>query len=152
MSHPLIPELLQLAQTVAQPLNLEVVDIFLHTHRQPTVLRVDIRNPEQATGLDDCERMSTALDAALDAANIIPHAYVLEVSSPGTNRTLEGDREFAAFRGFMVLATAHTPHGGKSQWKGQLMGRDETHVTLSLKGKVIHIPRSVLQTVELTST
>ncbi|NJK35473.1 MAG: ribosome maturation factor RimP [Oscillatoriales cyanobacterium SM2_2_1] len=151
MSHPLIPELLQLAQWVAQPLDLEVVAVALHTHRQPMVLRVDIRNPKQATGLNDCERMSTALESALDSADIIPNAYVLEVSSPGTNPHLEGDREFAAFRGFMVLATAHTPYEGKSQWKGQLIGRDATHVTLSLRGKIIQIPRSVLQTVELTS-
>ena len=46
--------------------------------------------------------MSRALETALDAIDLIPHAYVLEISSPGAARILEGDREFVAFRGFMV--------------------------------------------------
>src|SRR4051812_14616415 len=32
--------------------------------------------------LQDCERVSRDLSAALDVADVIPHAYQLEVSSP----------------------------------------------------------------------
>jgi hypothetical protein len=54
----------------------------LHTNKTPVLLRVDIRNPDQNTGLDDCERMSHALEPTLDEIDIILYAYVLEVSSP----------------------------------------------------------------------
>ncbi len=58
MSHPLIPQLMEIAETIATPLELEVVDMVMYTHKNPATLRVDIRNLSQHTGLDDCVRMS----------------------------------------------------------------------------------------------
>ncbi len=150
MSHPLIPQIFQIAEEVASPLGLEVVDVVLHTNKNPVVLRVDIRNPDQNTGLEDCERMSRALEATLDAADLIPQAYVLEVSSPGAERQLQGDREFVAFRGFMVTVSATALHDGKQSWIGHLMSRNETHVTISIKGRIVNIPRELVERVELT--
>jgi len=150
MSHPLIPQIFQIAEEVASPLGLEVVDVVLHTNKSPVVLRVDIRNPDQNTGLDDCERMSRALEPTLDAIDLIPHAYVLEISSPGAERQLQGDREFVAFRGFMVNVCTTTPHDGKQSWSGHLISRNETHVTISIKGRIVNIPRELVERVELT--
>ena len=150
MSHPLIPQIFQIAEEVASPLGLEVVDVVLHTNKNPVVLRVDIRNPDQNTGLDDCERMSRSLEPTLDAADLIPHAYVLEISSPGAERQLQGDREFVAFRGFMVTVGTTVLHEGKQSWSGHLMSRNETHVTISIKGRIVNIPRELIERVELT--
>ncbi|TYQ25678.1 ribosome maturation factor RimP [Pseudanabaena sp. UWO311] len=149
MSHPLIPQIFQIAEEVASPLGLEVVDVVLHTNKNPVVLRVDIRNPDQNTGLDDCERMSRSLEPTLDAADLIPHAYVLEISSPGAERQLQGDREFVAFRGFMVTVGTTVLHEGKQSWSGHLMSRNETHVTISIKGRIVNIPRELVERVEL---
>jgi ribosome maturation factor RimP len=150
MSHPLIPQIFQIAEEVASPLGLEVVDVVLHTNKNPVVLRVDIRNPDQNTGLDDCERMSRSLEPTLDAADLIPHAYVLEISSPGAERQLQGDREFVAFRGFMVTVSTTVLYEGKQSWSGHLMSRNETHVTISIKGRIVNIPRELVERVELT--
>ncbi|TYQ31838.1 MULTISPECIES: ribosome maturation factor RimP [unclassified Pseudanabaena] len=149
MSHPLIPQIFQTAEEVASPLGLEVVDVVLHTNKNPIVLRVDIRNLDQDTGLDDCERMSRALEAVLDEIDLIPHAYVLEISSPGAERQLQGDREFVAFRGFMINVSTTVPHDGKQSWSGHLMARNETHVTISIKGRIVNIPRELVDRVEL---
>ena len=149
MSHPLIPQIFQIAEEVASSIKLEVVDVVLHTNKNPVVLRVDIRNPEQNTGLDDCERMSRALEPTLDAIDIIPHAYVLEISSPGAERQLHGDREFIAFKGFMVTVSTKVPHEGKQIWIGHLVFRDEKQVTISIKGRLINIPRELVDRVEL---
>jgi ribosome maturation factor RimP len=142
MSHPLIPQIFQIAEEVASPLGLEVVDVVLHTNKNPVVLRVDIRNPDQNTGLDDCERMSRSLEPTLDAADLISHAYVLEISSPGAERQLQGDREFVAFRGFMVTVGTTDLHEGKQSWSA--------HVTISIKGRIVNIPRELVDRVELT--
>lgn len=149
MSHPLIPQIFQTAEEVASPLGLEVVDVVLHTNKNPIVLRVDIRNLDQDTGLDDCERMSRALEAVLDEIDLIPHAYVLEISSPGAERQLQGDREFVAFRGFMINVSTTVPHDGKQSWSGHLMARNETYVTISIKGRIVNIPRELVDRVEL---
>ncbi|MDX2254085.1 MAG: ribosome maturation factor RimP [Pseudanabaenaceae cyanobacterium bins.39] len=151
MSHPLIPQISQIAEAVAANLGLEVVNVVLQTNKNPTVLRVDIRNPEQDTGLDDCERMSRALEPALDEIDLIPYAYVLEISSPGVARQLESDREFIAFRGFMVTVNTITPYEGKQSWQGHLIGRSDTQVSISIKGRVVNVPRDLIAQVELSS-
>lgn len=149
MVHPLVPQITDLAVPVAEQLGLEVVGVVFHTNQRPPVLRVDIRNPLQDTGLDDCERMSRALETALDLAEMIPDAYVLEVSSPGISRQLVTDREFISFKGFPVIVFTSPSYEGQQEWHGQLVRRDETTVYLNQKGRVMEIPRSLITRVQL---
>jgi ribosome maturation factor RimP len=149
MAHPLIPQITDIANPIATELGLELVTIVFQTNQNPPALRVDIRNPETDTGLDDCARMSRALEAALDASDIVPFAYMLEVSSPGTSRELTTDREFTAFGGFPVRVTPIEVIDGKKEWQGQLISRDDTAIYLSLKGRKIAIPRESVHKVVL---
>jgi len=146
MTHPLIPKIIDLATPIAENLGLELVEVVLQTNKNPTVLRVDISNREKNTSLDDCERMSRALEEQLDAQEIISFAYVLEISSPGINRQLTTDREFIAFKGFPVIVVTTEPY---KQHKGKLLQRTETEVILNLKGKEYAIPREVIAKVQL---
>ncbi|MCP6758674.1 MAG: ribosome maturation factor RimP [Fischerella sp. CENA71] len=149
MTHPLVPQIIDLAVPVAEELELEIVGVVFHTNQRPPVLRVDIRNPHQDTGLDDCERMSRALEATLDAAEVIPDTYVLEVSSPGISRQLTTDREFNSFKGFPVIVSTFPPYEGQQEWTGQLIRRDETSVYLNQKGRAIAIPLTQITKVQL---
>ncbi|MBD1923611.1 ribosome maturation factor RimP [Microcoleus sp. FACHB-831] len=149
MTHPLIPQIIDLATPVAEELGLEVVGAVFHTNQRPPVLRVDIRNLNSDTGLNDCERMSRAMEAALDASDIIPDAYVLEISSPGISRQLTTDREFISFKGFPAIVSTSQPFEGKQEWSGQLVGRDEQAVYLNQKGRAIAIPRTLIARVQL---
>ncbi len=149
MSHPVIPQVLELAAPIAESLGLAVVTAVFRTNQNPPVLRVDIRNLMGDTGLTDCERMSRALDEALDAAALLPDAYVLEISSPGVSRVLETDRDFISFKGFPVLVSATTAIDGKTEWSGNLLGRDATTVKVSLKGRTVAIPLDRVAQVQL---
>lgn len=149
MAHPLVPQIIELAAPVASELGLEVVSVVFHTNQSPPVLRVDIRNPQQDTGLEDCERMSRALETRLDEVDIIPDAYVLEISSPGISRQLTSDREFISFKGFPVSVTTNEPHDGQKEWRGQLIRRDETKVYLNRKGRIVEIPRALIAKVQI---
>jgi ribosome maturation factor RimP len=149
MTHPLIPQLLDLATPVAQTLGLEVVGAVFHTNRRPPVLRVDIRNSVGETSLDDCERMSRALEEQLDATNIIPDAYVLEISTPGLSHEPTADRDFISFKGFSVIVQASEPYEGHKEWRGKLIRRDDTGIYLNQKGRAIAIPRQLVTRVQL---
>lgn len=151
MTHPLIPQIIDLALPIANDLGLDVVDAAFQTNKRPPVLRIDIRNLGQDTSLDDCEKMSRALEPQLDSLALIPTAYVLEVSSPGISRQLSSDRDFIAFKGFGVLVTSTEPYEGHQSWQGRLQGRDETHVHLSQKGRSLSIPRHLIAKVQLDS-
>jgi ribosome maturation factor RimP len=149
MSHPVIPNVLELAAPVAESLGLTVVNAVFRTNQSPPVLRVDVRNTTGDTGLEDCAQMSRALEMVLDAAAVLPEAYVLEISSPGISRSLESDREFISFKGFPVSVTTHEPHAGSSAWSGTLIGRDEKAVRINLKGRIVAIPRDLVARVYL---
>lgn len=149
MAHPLIPQIFTCAEPIAAELGLEVVDVVFQTNQKPPVLRIDIRNLSQDTSLEDCENFSRQFDPHLEAQNLIPGAYVLEVSSPGTTRALESDREFIAFRGFPVIVKTYAPYKDQKEWRGTLKERDETTIHLNQKGKAIAIPRELVAKVQL---
>jgi ribosome maturation factor RimP len=149
MTHPLIPQLIDLATPLAEKLGLEVVGAVFQTNKRPPVLRVDIRNSVQDTGLDDCERMSRALEEALDATDLIPDAYVLEISSPGISVDLTADRDFLAFKGFPIIVETSEPVKGQTEWRGPLIRRDEENLYLNRKGRALAIPRHLVLRVQL---
>lgn len=149
MTHPVIPKVIDLAAAVAAQFNLEVVGAVFQTNHNPPVLRIDIRNCDADTGLADCETMSRALESLLDQEDVLPEAYVLEISSPGLSTILTCDRDFISFRGFPVLIQTHQPYRGHQQWLGNLTGRDDQFVQLSQKGRTIKIPREEILQVQL---
>lgn len=144
MTNPIIPQIIDLASPIAQQLGLEVVGAVFQTNRKPPVLRIDIRNIENYTSLNDCEKMSKALDEHLDGLELIPGSYVLEISSPGVPTELTTDKEFSSFKGFEVIV--YTP---EKEWRGRLQGRDEEAVYLNQKGKGVAIPRQTISKVQL---
>ena len=147
--HLVITQVIDLATPLAQELKLELVDVVFQTNKKPPVLRVDICNQTADTSLDDCERMSRALEAQLDLAEIVPGSYVLEISSPGISRTLSTDREFISFKGFSVIVKTFAPYKERKEWQGKLQGRDEQAVYINQKGKAIAIPRNLVAKVQL---
>ncbi|MEB3210158.1 MAG: ribosome maturation factor RimP [Leptolyngbyaceae bacterium] len=148
MPHPLIPQIIETATPVAHRLGFDVVDAAFHTNQSPPVLRIDIRHASRDITLDDCEAMSRALDAVLDETNIIPDAYVLEISSAGISRVLSTDRDFVSFKGFPVTVITHEPFRGDMSLTGQLIKRDDESVQLNCKGRSITIPRHIINRVQ----
>lgn len=149
MTHPLIPKIIDLVTPIANQLGLDLVDAVFKTNQNPPVLRIDIRNLENDTSLDDCENMSRALEEILDNTDLIPGAYVLEISSPGISRQLTTDREFISFKGFAILVKTRVPYLEQQEWRGKLQGRDQEAVYLNQKGKIIAIPRDQIAKVQL---
>ena len=80
--------------------------------------------------LDDCQTLSERLSPALDKADIIGGAYILEVSSPGIDRILKKDKDFVREAGKVVDVTLYAPLDGKKIFVGELEGRDEKFLRL----------------------
>lgn len=149
MPHPVIPQVINLVTPIAAEIGLEVVGAVFHTHQSPPVLRIDIRNPQADTSLDDCERMSRALEPVLDATDLMVDAYVLEISSPGISQQLSSDREFISFKGFPVRVQTREPYHSQQEWTGNLIRRDQATLYLNQKGRTIAIPRALITQVQL---
>src|SRR5690349_3120759 len=73
-------------------------------------VRIERRDGQSVT-VDDCARVSRALEARLDVSGLVPERYVLQVSSPG-DRPLRTPAEWRRFVGRWVSVLA-PEHGGR---------------------------------------
>jgi len=85
-------------------------------------LRVTI-DSDEGIDIDDCERMTRAIDPILDEADPIEDSYFLEVSSPGVERVLTTDEHFALMAGSEVELKLYRPIDGAKVILGTLVGR-----------------------------
>ena len=152
MPHPLIPALETLARQVVEPEGFELRGVQLHTHRIPlTVLAMVQRRDGSDISLDDCARLSTPLGDAIEAAGLLPDAYVLEISSPGIGEELHDDRDFRSFRGFPVDVRYRDASGSEVRREGLLLERDADAVHLNMRGRTKRIPRGDVIAVRLVT-
>ncbi len=92
-------------------------------------LRVFI-DKEGGIEIDDCQELSEKLEDILDSRNIIADSYILEVSSPGLDRVLKTERDFAREMGKMVEVNLYAPMDGEKILIGKLTGKDERGITI----------------------
>ncbi len=116
---------------------LVAVEYFPQGNNQ--TLRVYIDKQDGVT-VDDCERVSHQISGVLDVEDPIAGHYLLEVSSPGLDRPLEGARDFERFRGREVRLRLHAALNGQRNFKGLLMGLRGAQVVLEVDGREIELP------------
>ena len=130
----------------------ELCGIQLLTHLAPTTLEVHIRRRNGVdVNLDDCAGFSGTLGEALESAQLLTEAYVLEISSPGIGETLSSDRDFQTFRGFPVEVVHRDRDDTKQRLEGLLLDRDEDTLQINIRGRIKRLPRDHVLTVRLTS-
>ena len=113
--------------------------------REPTgwVLRLFIDTPEGqggAIGHENCERVSRDVSAALDVADRIPHAYQLEVSSPGLDRPLRRERDFARFAGHAARVRLVVGVDGRRNFSGTIRAAGDGQVQIECDGRSYQLP------------
>lgn len=114
----------ELAQEAASAMGLTLLDVRLGFQGKNRALIVTIYK-HGAISLQDCEQLSRKLEQSIDEAPtpLIDGAYVLEVESPGIDRKLSSEREFALFEGSRVeVKTKQKVDGLGSAFTGMLAG------------------------------
>ncbi|MBM3570427.1 MAG: ribosome maturation factor RimP [Alphaproteobacteria bacterium] len=107
-----------------------LVRVRLFGHGQRT-LQVMAERPETgAMAVDDCTELSRALSAVLDVEDPIEGAYTLEVSSPGMDRPLVEEQDFARFVGREIKLETARPIDGRRRFRGRLEGIAQGMVAL----------------------
>jgi ribosome maturation factor RimP len=108
---------------------MELVDLHYLAEHGKKVVRVFLDKPGGIT-LGDCEKMSDKLGAVLDKSNVVPDAYVLEVSSPGLDRVLKKDADFVRFKGQKARISVFAPIDGQRNFIGKIVAAGNGSVTL----------------------
>lgn len=123
--------------------SLELYDLEMIRAGRRWVVRVVLDSVERPVTLNDCEAVSRDLSAMADMEDAVPHAYTLEVSSPGLERKLKKPGDYERFRGERAFVVYDAISGNVPQGfiKGEIAGVSEEAVTIRPeKGPALEIP------------
>lgn len=124
----------QAVRATVEALGFELDEVEYQKEQGNWVLTLYIDAPEGVT-LDDCERVSHAVDPILDEADPIPDAYYLSVSSIGLDRPLKKDRDFARNIGNKLDVKLYAPVNKKKEFLGTLVSFDADSFTIAIVEK-----------------
>src|SRR5262249_25200064 len=104
---------------------------------------------DSAVDLELCASVSRELSPALDIAGLIQHAYHLEVSSPGVERPLRGERDFARFAGQKAKLRLREALDGQRVLVGVLASVANGTVCVHSGGRTYEVPLSSIDSARL---
>jgi ribosome maturation factor RimP len=130
-SRSVVDRISEAVSPILWTLGLELADVVCVGQGPRSVVRVFIDKPDGVT-LDDCERAHKALGPALDVADPFPHAYTLEVSSPGLDRPFKRIQDYRRAIGKRVTLKLREPLAGQWRLVGTLTGVTDDSVTLEV--------------------
>ena len=120
----------KLAEPIAAELGLSIWDIRFLKEGGLWYLRIFIDKPE-GISIDDCERMSRAINDPLDKLDPIEQTYCLEVSSPGINRELTRPEHFEEYIDYAIEIRLIRPNeNGEKEIAGILKNYDGSVITI----------------------
>jgi ribosome maturation factor RimP len=100
--------------------------------------------PDQAVGIQDCQRMSqdlgTLLDVDEDLTAGLAETYTLEVSSPGLDRPLRDEGDYRRFIGRLAKMVTSEAVEGQTSFAGRLSGFDAGDILLTEGRRVHRVP------------
>lgn len=111
-------------------------------------LRVYI-DKEGGVSIDDCERISRALDPILDEADPIPDSYVFEVGSAGIERELKRPGDFEIYMGSEVELRLYQPFEGSKVFVGKLSAYNEGDVSIEVGDRSLTFTKAQTAQVKL---
>ncbi len=118
----------------------ELVDIEYHQRRgNRALLRIYI-DKEGGVTLDDCAHISEEIGQIIEIKDLIPHSYILEVSSPGLERPLKKEGDFVRSIGKMARIKTRD----SISYKGRILDFKEGKVKLEIRGEIVEVPNSII--------
>ncbi len=132
-----------LIRTTVTGLGYELWGFEYRPQTESALLRVFI-DSEQGITVDDCGRVSHQLGAALDVDDLIPVAYILEVSSPGIDRVLFIPAHYTPYVGKQIKVRTRLPVERRRNFVGKLKDANDTHIFMDLEGTVYEIPYDII--------
>lgn len=148
MPHPLQAKLLEVVTPVVEGAGYELVDVEWKHEQGGWVIRVFIDGP-RGISHEDCEQVSRTLSATLDVHDVVPHAYNLEVSSPGLNRPLRTPEHFRRFVGQKARVKLKDGLEGRRNFAGVIVGAEDAAVTIEADGRTFTLPFADLEKANL---
>lgn len=124
----------QLIAPIVEDLGFSFWGLEYLPQKNGAMLRVFI-DAEKGVGVNDCAKCSREISGVLEVEDPISSAYVLEVSSPGTDRVLFSVSQMADYMGQPVQVKLAQAVDGARNIKGNITAVDGELVTVSNEQK-----------------
>ena len=135
-----VREAKQIAQKIAQEMQVELVDVELVKEPTGHFLRFYVDRPE-GIALDDLEAFHRRI---LPLVERVEYDY-MEVSSPGADRPLKTERDFERAKGQVVELKTYRPMNGAKQFSGVLRGLEGEDILIEdASGEVLTFQRKAV--------
>ncbi len=138
----------KLGEPLCNAEGMELVHVECRSEAQGSVLRLYIDKPGGVT-LDDCMFISRQIGDLLDVHTEDQNAYLLEVSSPGTDRPLGKPEDYDRFCGQQAQIRTTVPISGQQNFTGILAGIRDEIVILKMEDTPMMIPLSQIRQARL---
>ena len=136
-------ELDTLIRSTTKGLGYELWGYEYRPQNESALLRIFIESDKGIT-VDDCSIVSRQIGAALDVEDLIPVAYILEVSSPGIDRVLFDPDQYQRYMNEQVKIRTRFPVDGRRNFKGEIVAVTEEGVTVEIDNLDYDIPFDVV--------
>lgn len=131
-----------------ESLGYEIVEVEYETKKGEVTLTVYVDKVPEGISLDDCEKVSLAIDPLLDELNPTEDKpYTLNVSSPGLDRPFKKQRDFERNYGKEVEVKLYAPIMGKKVYEGVLVERSENQTEITVDDKSVKIENNKIAVV-----
>ncbi len=137
--HPVVERLWDEVDKSAEALGFELVQMTYGGPLGDQSLAVYV-DREGGVHADDCVMLAEHLSVLLDALDPIPGSYNLVVSSPGLDRPLGRDEDFARYAGRRATVRYQSDTGRSRRVRGALAGVEERRVLLDTEGGRLALP------------
>lgn len=121
----------RIVEPVANDLGFALVRVKV-TPENGCTLQIMAEDAHGRFTITDCEALSKDLSPVLDVEDPIDREYHLEVSSPGIDRPLVRQRDFARFLGHEAKVELADMINGRKRFRGDIHAVDDAGVTIRL--------------------
>src|SRR3984957_16303362 len=109
----------RIAAPVLRGLGYRLVRVKISSGAGPTI-QIMAERPDGTMSIEDCERVSVALSPVFDVEEPMAQAYRLEISSPGIDRPLVRESDFARAIGHEARIEMAVAVNGRKRFRGHL--------------------------------
>lgn len=125
-------QIADLVEPVIVDLDFRLVRVRIMGRDDNPTIQVMAERSDGTISIEDCEAISRQLSAVLDAADVMPGAYNLEVSSPGIDRPLVRPSDFEDWVGYQAKIELSELLDGRRRFSGALEGFEDGEVRIEV--------------------
>ncbi len=130
-------DLNSLLETTVTGLGYELVDVEMSPRGRTIRVFIDAPAKEGGVDVEDCAKVSNQLTRVFEVENV--DFDRLEISSPGMDRVVKKEVDFARFAGQDIQIKLRIPHNNRRNFQGRLLGCEAGKVGLRLEKEDVEL-------------